>query len=42
MSDLSEGLIVTVTIIVVAKVRERLAASKRMVKMDVERFYLKR
>jgi hypothetical protein len=44
MSDLSEGLIVTVTIMwyVVAKVRERLAVGKRMVKkMDVERFNLK-
>jgi hypothetical protein len=42
MSDLSEGLMVTVCYLVVAKVRERLAVGKRMVKkMDVERYNLK-
>jgi hypothetical protein len=44
MSYLSEGLIVTVSdhYLVLAKCRERLAVSKRMVKkMDVERFNLK-
>jgi hypothetical protein len=42
MSDLSEGLIVDSDhYLVVAKVRERLAVSKRMVKkMDIERFNL--
>jgi hypothetical protein len=44
MSDLSEGLIVDSDhYLVVAKVRERLAVSKRMVKkMDIERFNLKK
>jgi hypothetical protein len=42
MSDLSEGLIVTDHYVVVAKVRERLAMSKQMVKkVDMERFNLK-
>jgi hypothetical protein len=42
MSDLSDGLIVSDHYLVVAKVRERLAVSKRMIKkMDMERFNLK-
>jgi hypothetical protein len=43
MSDLSEGLIVTDHYLVVAKIRERLAVSKRPVnKMDMDSFNLRK
>jgi hypothetical protein len=43
MSDLSEGLTDTDNYLVVAKIRERLAVSKRLLnKMDMDRFKLKK